>query len=94
MGISGFKNPIMISFAGPRAGNPKFAHTFNFFVRNSIRVVNTFDLLPDLPPSVIHLHVRRPYAFSLNAGDTSENHALATYIKGLERLRKTQYVRL
>lgn len=44
-----FKQPIVYTFAGPRAGDPIFALTYNDTVGNSWRVVNTNDEVPKLP---------------------------------------------
>lgn len=48
-----FSSPVMYSFAGPRAGNPKFGlGTYDPNVATSWRVVNTNDLIPKLPNQV------------------------------------------
>jgi triacylglycerol lipase len=48
-----FTAPIMYSFAGPRVGNPFFAGTaYPNRVATSWRVVNTNDLVPQLPKPV------------------------------------------
>jgi len=44
-----FKQPIVYTFAGPRAGDPIFAFTYGEAVENSWRVVNTNDEVPKLP---------------------------------------------
>lgn len=42
---------VHYSFASPRTGNSTFAVAFNGLVTNTIRVNNTEDLIPQLPPS-------------------------------------------
>ena len=47
-----FKQPVVYTFAGPRAGDPMFASLYNRDVVNSWRVVNTNDEVPKLPSPV------------------------------------------
>jgi Lipase (class 3) len=51
-----FKNPMVYSYASPRAGDPSFASTFNQVVKNSFRIANRLDIVPmlPLPPSYEH----------------------------------------
>lgn len=55
-------DPAMVSFAGPRVGNPKFAETtYNGGDFTSWRVVNTNDLVPTLPkPVTVVFHNNQP----------------------------------
>lgn len=41
------------TFSAPAIGNPVFSQQFSVLIGNSFRVVNSADLLPDLPPPVI-----------------------------------------
>ena len=42
---------IHYSFAAPRSGNSKYAQVFNLRVPQSLRVNNTEDIIPQLPPA-------------------------------------------
>ena len=44
-----FKDPIVYTFAGPRAGDPNFASLFDSTIDTCWRVVNTNDEVPKLP---------------------------------------------
>jgi len=46
-----FTQPVVYTFAGPRAGDPMFASVYNA-IKNSWRVVNTNDEAPKVPTSV------------------------------------------
>lgn len=51
---SGFPQPTLYTFAGPRAGNPHFAETtYDSRLNTSWRVVNTNDLVPFLPKEIV-----------------------------------------
>ena len=47
-----FKQPIVYTFAGPRAGDPVFAALYDSDIATSWRVVNTNDEVPKLPDPV------------------------------------------
>jgi triacylglycerol lipase len=47
-----FKQPVVYTFAGPRAGDPTFAALYNGAVSTCWRVVNTNDEVPKLPTPV------------------------------------------
>ena len=53
----------MCNFAGPRVGDAQFAERYNSLINTSWRVVNTNDIVPQLPPDIGDLieyeHVRR-----------------------------------
>lgn len=94
-----FKDIIMYTFAGPRAGNPAFARAFNKEVHTAVRVVNVHDIVPRLPPGYIHMpetsiglryqHVGREFSFSAQTGSVIGNHEIATYIHELKRLQES-----
>ena len=44
-----FKQPVVYTFAAPRAGDPTFASLFNGGIATSWRVANTNDAVPKLP---------------------------------------------
>lgn len=49
-----FAKPILYTFAGPRAGNVRFAEeTYASRIETSFRVVNTNDIVPTLPPAFV-----------------------------------------
>jgi triacylglycerol lipase len=48
-----FKQPVVYTFAGPRAGDPVFVSLYNGEVDTCWRVVNTNDEVPKVPPPVI-----------------------------------------
>lgn len=53
----------MCNFAGPRVGDAQFAKLYNSLINRSLRVVNTNDVVPQLPPDIRDLidyeHVTR-----------------------------------
>jgi triacylglycerol lipase len=91
-----YNNPIMYSFGSPRIGNCKFVQAYNGVINNSIRIVNTNDIVPLLPPTVVHpplsnellyyRHVKNPVAIAVQTGSIKGNHLVENYIKGLEAL--------
>jgi triacylglycerol lipase len=52
VGQTQFKQPVVYTFAGPRAGDPTFASLYNADIGTSWRVVNTNDEVPKLPSVV------------------------------------------
>jgi triacylglycerol lipase len=89
-------NPIMYNFGSPRVGNSKFVQVYNENINNSIRIVNTNDLVPLLPPVVVHpllsnellyyRHVKDLVTITVQTGSISGNHLVENYIKGLAAL--------
>jgi len=51
-GQTQLKQPVVYTFAGPRAGDPAFASLYNGGIATSWRVVNTNDEVPKLPNPV------------------------------------------
>jgi len=92
-----FKNPIMYNFGSPRVGDPKFAETYNRLVKNSIRLVNLYDLMCQLPPVIFrpvqskaewrYEHVNKQILIAAQTGNISNNHRLFTYLDSLLHLR-------
>jgi len=70
--------PVNWTFASPRLGNIDFASKYNSFRINTIRVFNTSDVVPDLPPPVLsdflYEHVGTNIPFTTNLGTLTENH--------------------
>jgi Lipase (class 3) len=52
-----FKSPIAYTYASPRTGDPSFADTYKQLVPNTIRIVNRFDAVPNLPTPPLYEHV-------------------------------------
>jgi len=52
-----FKNPIVYTYASPRAGDPAFVSTYNQVVTNTSRIANWVDLVPKLPLPPLYEHV-------------------------------------
>lgn len=77
---------IHYSFASPQSGNPTFAKQFNSRLPTSLRVYNTSDVIPDLPPSVIsgyvYSHVGQNVPFTYSGPSLAYNH-IATYAEYL-----------
>ncbi|RXJ04166.1 lipase family protein [Anaerobacillus alkaliphilus] len=93
---SRFKQVIHYNFASPRVGNKQFAQQYTKSVQNSLRFVNTNDIIPILPPQKLqcpftnrywyYQHVPKQVNFSIQTGSIANNHALVTYKKGIEKL--------
>lgn len=69
---SGFSDPILYTFAAPRAGNPVFAdQVFDTLVKTSWRIANTNDIVPTLPPvEVVVFQNNKPRTFFYEHVDT------------------------
>ena len=52
--------PVLYTFASPRVGDPPFAQRFNAEFPTTWRVVNTEDLITNVPPSTSALDARHP----------------------------------
>lgn len=71
------------NLAGPRACNPKLAATLNDSHAHIYRIVNSCDLVPDMPPSVylgfkekvLYDHVGYPVTYTAQYGSVPGNHA-------------------
>ena len=68
------------NFASPRVGDPQFAYMMNGNGVPTFRVVNTEDIVPDAPPSVIgttlYKHIGTPVDFTAQYGSYDDNHSL------------------
>lgn len=73
-----FGQGIQYSFGAPRTGNPKFAKVFNQRLPTAIRVNNTEDVVPELPPSnwngYSYEQVGQSLPFTLALGSLAKNH--------------------
>jgi hypothetical protein len=73
---------IHYAFAPPRSGNPEYAYHFNRILPTSIRVVNTEDYVPNLPPSVFisdyyYEQTTGEVSFTANLRSVAANHIQA-----------------
>ena len=81
--------PRLHTYAGPRSGQPSFADKFDKLVKTCFRVVNRWDIVPQLPPVValyrhVGVEVQVDGGFTL---DLAKAHSLElSYRPGLERL--------
>lgn len=79
--------PMLYTFAGPRTGAPDFAASFNIAAPVCYRVVNRWDIVPNvpLPPAFEHVGTSEEVdgGFSL---DVEYSHRLTTYAEALAKL--------
>ncbi len=78
--------PIHYSFAAPRSGNIEYVNVFNERLPTSIRVNNTEDIIPALPPAVIKNEIYEQTGGNLpftSALDTIQNNHSRAYIDHL-----------
>lgn len=76
------KRPVLhYNLASPRVGDPAFATAYNTNRVPTYRVVNTCDLVPQVPPAVFHRslfqHVGTPVDFTAQYGSIGGNHSAA-----------------
>jgi hypothetical protein len=76
----GGRTMLHYNFASPRVGDPQFAYMMNKNGVPTFRVVNTEDIVPDAPPSVIgttlYKHIGTPVDFTAQYGSYDGNHSL------------------
>lgn len=92
---TGFENPIVYTYGGPRVGDPCFVLRFNQTVKNSIRIFNIHDSYPTFPDRVYpppfteqglyyqHAGTKYPISFQLN--DTPRNDGIGCYFNNLSK---------
>ncbi|WP_338779937.1 lipase family protein [Metabacillus sp. FJAT-52054] len=95
---SGFRSIVMYNYGAPRVGDGQFASLYDKLVPNSIRFVNTADLVPKLPPIFVYnpitklkyfyQHVQTPFTFTIDTGSIAGNHMPDTYFLGIEGLSR------
>ena len=100
LAISEICNPNIYTFGSPKVGNIKFKERYNEVVRQSIRFVNLYDVVPLLPPFKVeispininleYVQVQNAITFAVNKGSISKSHHLTTYLKGVIKM-KQQY---
>jgi triacylglycerol lipase len=80
VGRPGAGSITQYNFASPRVGNPDFAAAYNSNGVPTFRVVNTCDLVPEVPPSVlaklVFKHVGAPIDFTAQYGAVGGDHSL------------------
>lgn len=68
------------NLASPRVGDPTFAAAMNSGPVPTFRIVNTEDLVPELPPSIVgsmlYKHIGTPVDFTAQYGTIQDNHSL------------------
>ncbi|MCA1032555.1 lipase family protein [Bacillus timonensis] len=92
----GFKRVVMYNFASPRVGNQQFAAIYNANVRESVRFVNSDDIVPNLPRkntergrrNWTYQHVSAGVKFTLipRIPGIAYNHSFTAYRKGIKHL--------
>jgi triacylglycerol lipase len=80
--------PQLYTFAGPRSGAPDFSGNFNAAFSNCNRIVNFFDVVPQLPlpPFYEHVGVETLVHGGFRPLDVTYAHHLTTYLIGLQKL--------
>lgn len=91
-----YKDPVMYNFGSPRVGNSKFVQVYNEVIDNSVRIVNTNDIVPLLPPAVVHpplssellyyRHVKDLITITVQTGSITGNHLVENYVEGIKAL--------
>ncbi len=91
-----YTNPIMYNFGSPRVGNSKFVQAYNDIIDSSVRIVNTNDIVPLLPPAVVnpplsndllyYRHVKDLFTITVQTGSITGNHLVENYMEGIRRL--------
>lgn len=77
----GSRSYVHYNFASPRVGDVAFAQAMNGGATPTFRVVNTEDLVPDVPPpllgSTVYQHIGTPIDFTAEYLSTDGNHSMA-----------------
>jgi len=75
--------PIHYSFATPRSGNVLYAQVFNKRLETTLRINNTEDIIPQLPPAktldYIYQQTNGSISFTKSLNSLLENHTTAYY---------------
>ena len=76
------------TFGAPRVGNKEFIMEYNKRIKNSLRVVNTNDIITHVPLPIIYIHNHKPLiiknndSFNINIINYFRKiHSISTYIK-------------
>jgi triacylglycerol lipase len=80
--------PLVYTFGAPRVGDAAFADALNDSVSNAFVVINTLDLVPQLPPAAVgnrhgapflYQHAGTLQLFQAQVSSLRANHSLHTY---------------
>jgi triacylglycerol lipase len=85
----GKRRPIVYTFASPKVGDPQFADVFDRTVRESIRVVNAFDIVPRFPMSsegAPYKHVEKKLSIGFQSLNPLKTHQIMYYFQKLSKL--------
>jgi triacylglycerol lipase len=98
LAISGICTPNIYTFGSPKVGNSLFKQKYEENVRQSIRFVNLYDMVPLAPPFKIevkplniyleYVQVHHAITFAKNNGTVQKSHHINTYIEGVEKMKK------
>ena len=73
--------PIHYSFAAPRSGNVKYSRVFTVRMPTSLRINNTEDIIPQLPPATFrgytYEQTRGSIPFTISLGSLKQDHVEA-----------------
>ena len=72
-------NPTVRLYAAPRAGDVEFAKNYNKLIPDTLRIVNTEDIVPTLPPPGNWCHIGKAQCFTVGGGTVTERHSMETY---------------
>lgn len=89
--------PLLVTFGSPKVGNGRFVSAFSRKVRRSVRVVNTSDLVPVLPPSLKgaeYGHVKGFYRVRFSRSTIMSNHTIRSYYSVLAEANPAYSARL
>jgi predicted lipase len=96
---TGFRSPVIYTFASPRVGDKSFAESYDRqYGKRSFRIANTSDLVVSIPLPVPFLgfiggyftHVETPIDFTTQEEDLEKNHIMETYLTALRKDRGRQ----
>jgi predicted lipase len=96
---TGFRSPVVYTFASPRVGDRSFAESYDrLYGKRSFRIANTSDLVVSIPLPVPFLgfiggyftHVETPIDFTTQEEDLEKNHVMETYLAALRKDRDTR----
>ncbi|WP_195576515.1 lipase family protein [Paenibacillus sp. 1001270B_150601_E10] len=90
-----YQEPVVYTFGAPRVGNPSFAEAYGKRIKQSYRVINPFDVVPLVPPTVLqlprsersyyYLHVSEAVSLPFQNGSIANNHVISSYYQALSK---------
>lgn len=95
LGLSQYNSKLNIQlymFAPPRVGNDKFIYELDDNVPNNYAIINSSDLIPELPPVIlptignnwIYDNWSHQIKLDIQLGSIIQNHSLNTYMCGID----------